>query len=62
MDTDVIVVAHKSINSGAGGMSWLLSSVILYTGVQAIGTSDDCGGEKCIESTVCRSINSSFTE
>ena len=41
MDTDVIVVAHKSINSGAGGMSWLLSSVILHTGVPAIRTSDD---------------------
>ena len=62
MDTDVMVVAHKSINSGTGGMSWLLSSVIFHTGVPAIGTSDDGGGETCIESTVCRSINSSFTE
>ena len=33
-----------------------------HTGVSAIGTDDNRGGEYCIEFTVCRSINSSFTE
>ena len=39
-----------------------MSSMLFHTGVSAVGTGDHRGGEYCIEFTVCRSINSSFTE
>ena len=47
--------------TGTGGMSWILSSM-LHTGVSAAGTDGDRRGECCIAFTVCKSINSSFTE
>ena len=55
----MLSLLHTRVSTtGTGGMSWLLLSVMLHTGVPAIGTSDDRGGQNCIESTVCRSINS----
>ena len=47
---------------GTGDMSWILSSMLLHTGVSATGTGGDREREYCIESTACRSIKSSFTE
>lgn len=44
------------------GMSWLLSSMLLNSGVSAIGTGGNRAGEYCIESTACRSIKSPLTE
>ena len=38
------------------GMSRILSSMLLHTGVSAIGTGDDRGGEYCIEFTIHNSL------
>ena len=46
---------------GTSDMFWILSSVLLHTGVSGIGTGGN-HGEYCIVSTVCRSIKSSFTD
>ena len=46
---------------GKSDMFWILSSVLLHTGVSGIGTGGN-HGEYCIVSTVCRSIKSSFTD
>ena len=58
----LLLLSHAGVSTtGTGGMSWILSSM-LHTGVSAVGTDGDRGGEYCIVFTVCKSINSSFTE
>ena len=59
----LLLLLHAGVSTiGTGGMSWLLSSVMLHTRVSAIGTDDERGGQQSIEFTACRSINSCFTE
>ena len=59
----LLLLLHAGVSTtGTGGMAWILSSMMLHTGVLGIGTDEYRGGEYCIVFTVCRSINSSFTE
>ena len=59
----LLLLIHAGVSTiGIGGMSWMLSSMMLHTGVSAIETDEDHGWEYCIEFTVFRSINYSFTE
>ena len=59
----LLLSLHSGISTtGAGGMSWVLLFIMLHTGVSGIGTDGNRGGEYCIVFTVCRSINSPFTE
>ena len=59
----LLLLLHAGVSTtGTGDMSWILWSMLLHTEVSAIGTDDDRGGEYCIEFTVCRSVNTSFTE
>ena len=58
----LLLLSHAGVSTtGTGDMSWILSSM-LHTGVSAVGTDGDRGGEYYIVFTVCKSINSSFTE
>ena len=58
-----ILLLHTEVTTiRIGGMSWILSSMLLHSGVSAIATGGDWGGEYYFESTACRSIKSSFTE
>ena len=59
----LLLLLHAGVSTtGTGGMAWILWSMLLHIEVSAIGTDDDHGGEYCIEFTVCRSVNTSFTE
>ena len=59
----LLLLLHAGVSTiGTGGMTWKLSSMLLHLGVSATGTGGDRGGEYYIESTVSRSIKSSFTE
>ena len=58
----LLLLSHAgALTTGTGGISWILSPM-LHTGVSAAGTDGNRGGEYCIVFTVCKSINSSFTE
>ena len=58
----LLLLSHVGVSTtGTSGMSCILSSIMLHTGVSAIATNEDHGGDYCNVFTVCRSINSSFT-
>ena len=58
-----LLVLHAGVSTiRRAGVPWILSSMLLPTGVSAIGTGDDRMGKYCVEFTVCMSIKSSFTE
>ena len=51
-----------TVTESGEGMSCILLSILLLSGVSNIRKGGDRGGEYFIELTVCRSINSSFTK